>query len=177
MRDLNPRPTAYKAVALPAELNRRPRPARPLPASSARRFRQARQTSAAPQEYVRDRTETKASLLDCLPEVTNKARRLAGNNRGQLVKHRFSSAGLTTACVSLFLGSTILVLQLAPVQAAPKERRVAAGASKVAQAAEPTTTSSISKTPSSDEPACNRARRRLWVEGEGWVVRRITACH
>ena len=24
LRDLNPRPTAYKAVALPAELNRRP---------------------------------------------------------------------------------------------------------------------------------------------------------
>lgn len=23
---------------------------------------------------------------------------------------------------------------------------------------------------------CNRARRRLWVEGEGWVVRRITVC-
>lgn len=24
--------------------------------------------------------------------------------------------------------------------------------------------------------ACNKARRRLWIEGEGWVVRRITTC-
>jgi hypothetical protein len=28
---------------------------------------------------------------------------------------------------------------------------------------------------SSDE-ACPRARRKLWVEGEGWVVRRVAAC-
>ena len=27
-----------------------------------------------------------------------------------------------------------------------------------------------------DGAACTRARRRLWVEGEGWVVRRITTC-
>jgi hypothetical protein len=23
---------------------------------------------------------------------------------------------------------------------------------------------------------CSRSRRRLWVEGEGWIVRRITTC-
>ncbi|KAB1075801.1 hypothetical protein F6X51_03040 [Methylobacterium planeticum] len=23
---------------------------------------------------------------------------------------------------------------------------------------------------------CSRTRRRLWVEGEGWIVRRITTC-
>jgi hypothetical protein len=33
-----------------------------------------------------------------------------------------------------------------------------------------------------DEPAaeasnCSKARRRLWVEGEGWIVRRITTCN
>lgn len=27
-----------------------------------------------------------------------------------------------------------------------------------------------------DEVSCSRARRRLWIEGEGWVVRRITTC-
>ncbi|WP_457105708.1 hypothetical protein [Methylobacterium sp. P5_C11] len=27
-----------------------------------------------------------------------------------------------------------------------------------------------------DDPTCSRARRRLWIEGEGWVVRRITTC-
>ena len=24
--------------------------------------------------------------------------------------------------------------------------------------------------------SCTRARRKLWVEGEGWVVRRVTTC-
>lgn len=23
---------------------------------------------------------------------------------------------------------------------------------------------------------CSRARRRLWVDGEGWIVRRVTTC-
>ncbi|MCJ2135764.1 hypothetical protein MKK69_17170 [Methylobacterium sp. J-026] len=27
-----------------------------------------------------------------------------------------------------------------------------------------------------DEASCSRSRRRLWIEGEGWVVRRITTC-
>ncbi|MCJ2062037.1 hypothetical protein MKK63_04885 [Methylobacterium sp. J-088] len=27
-----------------------------------------------------------------------------------------------------------------------------------------------------DEASCSRTRRRLWIEGEGWVVRRITTC-
>ena len=27
-----------------------------------------------------------------------------------------------------------------------------------------------------DDATCSRARRRLWIEGEGWVVRRITTC-
>jgi hypothetical protein len=33
--------------------------------------------------------------------------------------------------------------------------------------------------PASDMPAapCPRVRRRLWVEGEGWIVRRVSSCH
>ena len=27
-----------------------------------------------------------------------------------------------------------------------------------------------------EDATCSRARRRLWIEGEGWVVRRITTC-
>jgi len=27
-----------------------------------------------------------------------------------------------------------------------------------------------------DATNCSRARRRLWVEGEGWIVRRVTTC-
>ncbi|MDR7035299.1 MULTISPECIES: hypothetical protein [Methylobacterium] len=27
-----------------------------------------------------------------------------------------------------------------------------------------------------DTANCSRSRRRLWVEGEGWIVRRVTTC-
>lgn len=104
--------------------------------------------------------------------------------------NRFSHSGLGTACLALLLGSTLLVA--APAAAAPGERgRPAATApaatgqaakTKIAVAeADPITTSSVatsSLTKATDEePACARPRRRLWVEGEGWVVRRVSACH
>jgi hypothetical protein len=97
------------------------------------------------------------------------------------VIHRFSKTGLITICSALLAGSAVLFIAPAPAQAAPKERpRVAAdikmARSKLAQA-EPTTTSSISKTASDEQPACDRPRRRLWIEGEGWVVRRVSNCH
>lgn len=28
-----------------------------------------------------------------------------------------------------------------------------------------------------DVTNCSRIRRRLWVDGQGWIVRRITTCH
>lgn len=27
-----------------------------------------------------------------------------------------------------------------------------------------------------DTANCSRTRRRLWVDGEGWIVRRVTTC-
>lgn len=101
--------------------------------------------------------------------------------------HRFSHAGLGTACFALLFGSAILLVPLTPAEAAPQERvrtsataaknAVKAGTTKTKFAqAEPETTSSLSKA-ADEEPTCNRPRRRLWVEGEGWVVRRISACH
>ena len=94
--------------------------------------------------------------------------------------HRFSKAGLGTACLALLVGSAIVVLPLAPVQAAPRERpRPAASLkaeAKLAQA-EPATTGSLSKTPTDEQPSCDRARRRLWVGGARWVVRRVSTCY
>ena len=97
------------------------------------------------------------------------------------VTARFSKAGLSTACTALFVGLAILVAPMTPAAAAPQERArpgadLRAAASKLAQA-EPTTTSSLSKVVSDEQPACDRPRRRLWVEGEGWVVRRVSSCH
>ena len=138
---------------------------------------------------VRRHTETKTWFWDCPPEATNNAGRTPPGDRGQPVTHRFSHSGLGTACFALLLGSTLLVA--APAAAAPGERgRPAAtapaatgqAAKKLAVAeADAMTTSSMatsSLTKATDEePACDRPRRRLWVEGEGWVVRRVSACH
>jgi len=38
------------------------------------------------------------------------------------------------------------------------------------------TTSSI-ETKSANDAPCNISRKRLFVEGEGWIVRRVTTCY
>ncbi|WP_244480165.1 hypothetical protein [Methylobacterium sp. Leaf465] len=41
----------------------------------------------------------------------------------------------------------------------------------------PTVTPVAAVTESEDESVnCSRSRKRLWVEGEGWIVRRVTTC-
>ena len=95
--------------------------------------------------------------------------------------YRYSDAGLRIALTTLLFGSALLLVPLAPAEAAPQERgrpapTAAAKTTKVAEA-DPATTSSLGKAITDEEPACNRPRRRLWVEGEGWVVRRVSACH
>jgi hypothetical protein len=42
---------------------------------------------------------------------------------------------------------------------------------------DPETTSSIAQDQNDDGPTCDRSRKRLWVEGEGWIVRRVTTCY
>jgi hypothetical protein len=97
------------------------------------------------------------------------------------VTYRFSQAGLRTAAGTLLFGSTLLLVPLAPAEAAPvqQDRARSAAPVKTTKLAEvdPATTSSLSKAAGEEEPGCNRPRRRLWVEGEGWVVRRVSACH
>jgi hypothetical protein len=96
------------------------------------------------------------------------------------VTNRFSTAGLNTACLALFLGSAVLLLPLAPAHAAQGRVNPAAdlkpASAKLAQA-EPAVTGSVSKAPGDEQPGCDRARRRLWIEGEGWVVRRVSTCY
>ena len=71
---------------------------------------------------------------------------------------------------SLLPGALVALLALAgSAQAAP-----ANGNAKVAEAAAPIRPVAAVEP---EEPAsCYRARRRLWIENEGWVVRRITTC-
>jgi hypothetical protein len=41
---------------------------------------------------------------------------------------------------------------------------------------EPQATASVTP-PLAGDPSCASARKRLWVESEGWVVRRVTTCY
>ena len=75
----------------------------------------------------------------------------------------WSRSGL--ACALLAAGLPAAAL------AAPVSDRSPA---RIAQAA-PTTRAAASPG-EEDAAACSRLRRRLWVEGEGWVVRRVTTC-
>lgn len=74
------------------------------------------------------------------------------------------------ALVFGFAALTATAVVAAP--AVPTERTVQATGS-VTQAA----AAQAVPTEAADPTGCNRARRRLWVEGEGWIVRRITTCH
>lgn len=71
---------------------------------------------------------------------------------------------VTAAVGALLLLAAPSVAQAAPPAAAAK---VAEGAPQIQSAA------AIER---DEDPTCSRARRRLWIEGEGWVVRRIKTC-
>lgn len=70
----------------------------------------------------------------------------------------------------LFAASLLTLSGLA--QAAPVADRMAADAGS---ADRPVRTVAVTEG-EDDTSNCSRARRRLWVEGEGWIVRRITTC-
>jgi hypothetical protein len=42
--------------------------------------------------------------------------------------------------------------------------------------AEPPAGSGLAPADRGDAVECTRVRRRLWVEGEGWIVRRVSLC-
>jgi hypothetical protein len=76
---------------------------------------------------------------------------------------------MTVRTTALGAAAAALLLATAAAQAAadPTETKVAdAGPQSHA----------IAGADRDDEASCSRARRRLWIEGEGWVVRRITTC-
>jgi hypothetical protein len=91
---------------------------------------------------------------------------------------RYSPVGASLAFATLLLGSMFLLASLAPSFAAPaaaakpvKEKVAAVAASETDG---PSATGSIRA--EDGGAGCQRARRKLWVDGEGWIVRRVTVC-
>ena len=75
----------------------------------------------------------------------------------------------TLAATALAL--PLLAVGLIAADAAPASDR---GVTKVAEATAPVRPAAASEP--EEDTTCSRARKRLWIEGEGWVVRRITTC-
>jgi hypothetical protein len=94
------------------------------------------------------------------------------------VRNRFA-AGRVLLLSAVCLGGGLCL----PVEPAFAAQNVDRGGAKQAvgnvttlAAQDPETTGSIA-TEQSDDVNCNRSRKRLWVEGEGWIVRRVTTCY
>ncbi len=73
---------------------------------------------------------------------------------------------------TLILGATCALLSIASADARPTRT---ASAEPVVQEA-PSGVRPVSMTTPDSNQVCGRSRRRLWLEGEGWVVRKVSTC-
>jgi hypothetical protein len=69
----------------------------------------------------------------------------------------------------------LLATPLASVLAVPAETR-SSGTTRAGAIAAENATGSVAKSAEEDSD-CRNFRRKLWIEGEGWIVRRLTTCH
>ena len=69
-------------------------------------------------------------------------------------------------------GHVLIGLTAGPAHAAPPAGRSAPQMAEATQVSQTATASDSEE----DSANCNKQRRRLWIEGEGWIVRRVTIC-
>jgi hypothetical protein len=94
------------------------------------------------------------------------------------MRRRFSPTGAALASATLLIGSLLAIAGASPADAAPVR------SAKPPAAVEPSNTSSLPEEPKAayskagpdGDAGCFTARRKLFVEGEGWIVRRVTTC-
>ena len=81
--------------------------------------------------------------------------------------------------LSMILGLPVLAAATSPAfaaaQASARTQLAAVELSKAGAIPEDSGSSEAKSAPD-DDAGCYRARKRLWVEGEGWIVRRVTTC-
>ena len=80
---------------------------------------------------------------------------------------------LTKSVAPAVLTASLLLAGASAALAAPAADRSPTRLADASQAVRPVASVSENE---DDTANCSRSRRRLWVEGEGWVVRRITTC-
>lgn len=88
-----------------------------------------------------------------------------------------TTAITTTRSGSKALAATaflmVALLGVTPAGAAPLAGPTV---TKVAEVTPVQVQQGIATDTADDQTNCSRARRRLWVDGEGWIVRRVTTC-
>lgn len=77
----------------------------------------------------------------------------------------------TSALPALALAAFLASGLAGRAEAAPAEGQAVTRVAETSAVVRP-----VSATEGEDDANCSRIRRRLWVEGEGWIVRRITTC-
>jgi hypothetical protein len=101
------------------------------------------------------------------------------------MRQRFSRAGALMASAAFVIGSMIAIAGTGSAEAAPAPAERAAGPAKPrlgggaakARRALPAEEPKAAYTKAGpEEDGCFSTRRRLFVEGEGWIVRRVTTC-
>lgn len=82
---------------------------------------------------------------------------------------RYPAASAGSVPMATMIAVAWTVLAATGASAAP-------ATTKVAEATQAQVQPSLAVDTSEDQANCSRNRRRLWVDGEGWIVRRITTC-
>ncbi|MBZ6075515.1 hypothetical protein [Microvirga puerhi] len=86
--------------------------------------------------------------------------------------------GLVAAGIVAGLSLASLPAHASPLKSPAPHHAVAKSVnvhSTTMAARDPEATSSIRM--DDDKPNCNRSRKKLWVEDEGWIVRQVTTCY
>ncbi len=84
-----------------------------------------------------------------------------------------ATATLCLATVFLVAGGSVSHAKPQKAEKSPKAAFTAMQGGKPAEGLDAATTAAIGK---DEDGSCFTARKKLWVDGEGWIVRRVTTC-
>jgi hypothetical protein len=91
---------------------------------------------------------------------------------------RFLETSAYAAAFAIPIGVALL-FAVSMAKAAAAERPRVEAAVEISRPKLSSTAPALSsaKAVNDEQLTCDRPRRRLWIEGEGWIVRRVPSCH
>lgn len=76
----------------------------------------------------------------------------------------------------LALGGLVAITSYPPAEAGNPVVKAETRPATRALTPELVQTAEVEGREATDDAACSRVRKRLWVDGEGWIVRRVSIC-